>query len=290
MRPLPQRVSPTTELQRVLGAEFVLERPLAESASARLFVASETALGRQVVLKVLSLEVSTGLDTVRFRREIELTAGLAHPNIVPVLTAGERGGFLYYTMPLVEGESLHAYLKRAGTALPLTETVSIVRDLTRALAFAHAHGVVHRDVKPDNVLLELGAALLTDFGIAKAVAAAQPASHQTGPGIAIGTPTYVSPEQAAGEPGVDHRSDLYSLGVLAYEMLAGRPPFTHSSLRAMLAAHRIEAPPPLPGGESGVPSWLDALVMQLLAKRPDDRPSTAADVLALLDASLTVLG
>jgi serine/threonine-protein kinase len=274
------------ELQRALGATFILERPLAESASARLFIATETALDRRVVLKVLPLEVSTTLDTVRFHREIELTAKLAHPNIVPVLTAGEGGGFLYYTMPLVEGESLHAYLKRAK-ALPIVEAVSIFRDLTRALAFAHAHGVVHRDVKPDNVLLERGAALLTDFGIAKALAAAQPGARGTGPGIAVGTPTYVSPEQAAGDSGVDQRTDLYSLGVVTYEMLAGHPPFTYSNLRALLAAHRIEPPPPLPSAEAGIPPWLDALVMRLLAKRPDERPS-ADEVLDLVDVSLIV--
>ena len=276
-----------TELQRALGEGLIVERALAESASAQLFVATETALNRRVVVKVLPLGLSTKLDAARFRREIELTAKLAHPNIVPVLSAGEGAGFLYYTMPFVEGESLYACLKREG-ALPLGEAVSILRDLTRALAFAHAHGVVHRDVKPDNVLLELGAALLTDFGIAKALAAAQPAVDRTGPGIAIGTPTYVSPEQAAGDPGVDHRSDLYSLGVVAYEMLAARPPFTNSNLRALLAAHRGEPPPPLAGSGAGIPSWLADLVMRLLAKRPDDRPQMAVEVLDVLDASLTV--
>jgi serine/threonine protein kinase len=274
------------ELQRALGEELLLERPMALGASAHLFIARETALDRRVVLKVLSLEMSGGLDATRFRREIELTARLAHPNIVPVLAAGEGGGFLYYTMPLVEGESLYDWLER-DVVPSITATVSILRDLARALAFAHAHGVVHRDVKPDNVLLEQGTALLTDFGIAKALVAAASAAR-TGPGRAIGTPTYVSPEQAAGDPNVDFRTDLYSLGVVAYEMLAGRPPFTQRSVRALLAAHLKEPPPPIAGARTDTPPWLAALVMQLLAKRPGDRASSAGDVLHVLDASLTV--
>lgn len=277
------------QIQGAVGDGLILERELARDALAHLFVATETALDRRVVIKVLPVELSTHLDATRFRREIQLTAKLAHPNIVPVISAGEGGGLIYYTMPFVEGESLYIRLKREKK-LPVTEAVSILRDLTRALAYAHAHGVVHRDVKPDNVLLELGAGLLTDFGIAKAVNAALPRTDRTGPGIAIGTPTYVSPEQAAGEPDVDHRSDLYSLGVVAYELLAGRPPFTYAGLRALLTAHLRERPAPLATPESDIPAWLNELVMRLLAKRPDDRPASAIDVLELLDASLTVAG
>jgi serine/threonine-protein kinase len=273
-------------LERALGDELVVERELAESANAHLFVATETALHRRVVLKVLRLELSTQLDAARFRREIALTARLAHPNIVPVLTAGEGGGFLYYTMPLMQGESLYCCLERERT-LSLTTAVFILRDLARALAFAHAQGIVHRDVKPDNVLLELGTALLTDFGIAKALDGAM-SMQRTGPGVAIGTPTYVSPEQAAGDPLVDHRSDLYSLGVVAFEMLAGRPPFTYAGLRALLAAHQHEPPPPISHLRHDAPAWLADLVMHLLEKRPDDRPASADDVLHALDASLSV--
>jgi len=274
-------------VQRSIGDAFILERELAESPSAHLFVALECALDRRVVLKVLPLEVSTTLDTTRFRREIHLTAQLAHPNIVPVLAAGESGGFLYYTMPFVDGESLHAQLKRRRM-LPVTEVVSMLRDLTRALAYAHAHGVLHRDVKPDNVLLESGAALLTDFGIAKALAESQPPSYRTAPGMAIGTPTYVSPEQAAGSASVDARTDLYSLGVVAYEMLTGGPPFAYTNLRALLSAHLHERPPALPSPDEGLPSWLNRLVMRLLAKDPDDRPDSAIAALQLLDASVTI--
>jgi serine/threonine-protein kinase len=284
------RASPSPDfrsrLQRALGDEFVVEQDLAESVNARLFVATETALRRRVVLKVLSLEVSTRLDAARFRREIDVTARLAHPNIVPVLTAGEGGGFLYYTMPFVEGESLYSCLKRE-TTLPVTKAVSILRDLARALAFAHAHGVVHRDVKPDNVLVDLGAALLTDFGIAMALEVATNVDR-TGPGIAVGTPTYVSPEQAAGDSCVDYRTDLYSLGILSYEMLAGHPPFTYATLRALLGAHLNEIPAPIARWRPDTPAWLAGLVMRLLEKRREDRPPSASDVLRVLDESLTV--
>ena len=274
------------QLQRALGDEFVVERNLAESASAHLFIAKETALHRRIVLKVLPLDVSTQLDAARFRREIELTARLAHPNIVPVLACGEVDGFMYYTMPFIEGESLYESLSRDG-AMPIARVISILRDLTRALSFAHGHGVVHRDVKPDNVLVESGASLLTDFGIAKALVAATNTAR-TAPGMAIGTPTYVSPEQAAGEPDVDYRTDLYSLGVLAYEVLAGHPPFAHASLRALLNAHLKERPAPIGTLRAETPSWLGELVMQLLEKRPDDRPASATQVLQLVDASLTI--
>jgi serine/threonine protein kinase len=278
----------TSDLQRALGDELVVEHALAESAYAHLYVATQPALNRRVVLKVLTLTLRTTRDAVRFRREIELTARLAHPNIMPLLAAGESGGFLYYTMPLVEGETLYACLRRER-ALPFARAVSILRDVTRALACAHAHGVVHRDVKPDNVLLDMDAALLTDFGIATPLASAVPTPERRGRGRATGTPTYVSPEQAAGGPRVDQRTDLYSLGVLAYEVLTGHPPFTRAAVRALLVAHQTELPLPIRRARPDVPAWLEELVMQLLAKQPDDRPPSARDVLDRLDASLTVL-
>jgi eukaryotic-like serine/threonine-protein kinase len=275
-------------VQAALGDSYAVERELAAGARAHLFLATDPALGRRVVLKVLLPELSATLDVARFRREIRLAARLAHPNIVPVLSAGERGGFLYYTMPFVEGESLHARLARDGE-LPVAEVVSILRDLAKALAYAHARGVVHRDLKPDNVLLEHGTALLTDFGIAKALdAAVAPArAERTAEGIAVGTPTYVSPEQAAGDPRVDHRTDLYSLGVVAFEMLAGQPPFTHRALRALLAAHQTEPPPSIATRREGVPSWLQQLVRRLLEKRAADRPQSADEVVQVLDAAAT---
>ncbi|HKH91327.1 MAG TPA: serine/threonine-protein kinase [Gemmatimonadaceae bacterium] len=296
------------EIQALVGTAYAIERQIATGASAHLFLAMETALDRRVVLKVLPEELSATVNVARFRREIRLAARLTHPNIVPLLAAAEGRGILYYTMPFVEGESLHARLGRDGE-LTTPEVVSIVRDLARALAYAHAHGVVHRDLKPENVLLVQGTALLTDFGIAKALSVAarrggggerrksdvpppdrvrspvecQMEQHVTATGIAVGTPAYVSPEQAAADPAIDHRTDLYSLGVVAYEMLTGQPPFVQRATRALLAAHRTEEPPPLAIRRPGTPPWLAQLVTRLLEKRPADRPQSADEVLRVLE-------
>jgi TolB-like protein len=273
-----------------LDGEYTVERELADGGSAHLFVATEVALGRPVALKVLRPELRRAVDAERFRREIRLAAGLSHPNIVPILTAGEAGGFLYYTMPFLEGRSLRALLETHG-ALAVGDTVSILQDLAKALAYAHARGIVHRDVKPDNVLIEHGTAVLTDFGIATALHAATiGGTGRRSTGMAVGTPMYVSPEQSTADPRLDHRSDLYSLGVVAYEMLAGRPPFTYLSQDAMLAAHRSEVPAPIESRREDVPGWLAQLVMQLLEKRPANRPQSADEVLRLLGASLTIAG
>jgi serine/threonine protein kinase len=193
-----------------------------------VFLAEENALGRKVVIKVLPPDLLASISVDRFKREIQLAAKLQQAQIVPVLTTGEVGGIPYYTMPFVAGESLRAKLARTG-ALPIPEVVGILRDVTRALAYAHEYGVVHRDIKPDNVLLSGGTAVVTDFGIAKAISAARettPDSALTQMGTSIGTPAYISPEQAAGDPNVDHRADIYSFGCLAYELLAGHPPLT----------------------------------------------------------------
>ncbi|HEY2898620.1 MAG TPA: serine/threonine-protein kinase [Gemmatimonadaceae bacterium] len=272
-------------MQAALGDTLVLERELATGVTAHLYVARETALGRRVVLKLLPTEQSNTVDATRFRREIELAAQLPHPNIVPLLTAGQAAGCVYYTMPLVDGESLYARLRREGK-LPIADVISIARDIARALAFAHEHAVIHRDLKPDNILLERGTAMLTDFGLAKALIAGTSATaHGTAPGIAVGTPTYVSPEQGAGDPHVDHRGDLYSLGIVAYEMLTGRPPFNHRALVALLAAHRNDPPPPMANLRPDIPPWLDGLVLQLLEKRPADRPQSAEEVLRQIEVA-----
>ena len=274
------------ELQAALGRTFTLERELPGGGMCHLFMATEPSLGRRVVLKVLVPELSATIDAARFRREIELTARLTHPNIVPILAAGEAGRFRYYTMPYVDGESLHARLAREG-ALPIAEAVSIFRDLTKALAHAHAHGVMHRDLKPENVLLVQHTAMLADFGIARAIDAATAGVERTADGIAVGTPMYVSPEQAAGDPRMDHRSDLYSLGIVAYEMLTGEPPFTHRSLQMLLAAHQNQAPAPIVTQRPHVPSWFAQLVMQLLEKQPADRPQTADEVLRIIEGAVS---
>ncbi|HEX6814616.1 MAG TPA: serine/threonine-protein kinase [Gemmatimonadaceae bacterium] len=198
------------QLQSSLGSAYTLDRELGGGGMSRVFVAEERRLGRRVVVKVLSTELAAGLSAERFEREIRVAASLQQANIVPVLNAGDTNGMPYYTMPFVDGESLRARIRDRGS-LSSGETVSILRDVTRALAYAHDRGIVHRDIKPDNVLLSGGTAVVTDFGIAKAISAARTDSDNatlTQLGTAIGTPAYISPEQAAGDPTVDHRADI----------------------------------------------------------------------------------
>ena len=252
----------------------------------RVFVAEETSLGRKVVIKVLPQELAAGLSVDRFRREIQLAASLQHPHIVPLLSAGQAGDLLYYSMPLVEGESLRARLARDGE-LPVPEAVRVLRDVADALSYAHRHGVVHRDIKPDNVLLSDHHALVTDFGVAKALDQAGRQSSLTGTGLALGTPAYMAPEQAAADPHTDQRADIYALGVLGYEMLAGSPPFTGPSPQAVVAAHLVQAPRPLAEQRPNVPPALAALVMRCLEKRPADRWQSAAELLHALESFST---
>ncbi|MDQ8145832.1 MAG: serine/threonine-protein kinase [Gemmatimonadota bacterium] len=274
-------------LQAALGSDYTIERELGGGGMSRVFVALEPRLGRRVVIKVLSPELAALLSTERFNREIQLAASLQQANIVPLLTAGMLDGVPFYTMPFVEGESVRARLARG----PLSEAdvISVLRDVARALVYAHGRGVVHRDIKPDNVLLSGEAAVVTDFGIAKALNAARtgPDAAATGLtqlGTAIGTPAYMAPEQATGDPATDHRADLYALGCMAYELLAGTPPFHGKAVYQLLQAHLSEVPPPLEGIRIGVDPALAALVMACLAKNPDARPATAKAFLHQLDA------
>jgi serine/threonine-protein kinase len=237
-----------------------------------------------VVIKVLPPDLAAGLKVERFRREIRLAASLQHPHIVPVLQAGQAGELLYYTTPYIEGESLRARLEREGE-LPVADAVELLRAVVDALSYAHRHGVVHRDIKPENVLLdEDGHALVTDFGVAKAVSAAARGEPLAATGLVIATPAYLAPEQAAAGPHVDQRADLYALGVMAYEVLTGEPPFGGRPLAALLAAHAIETPEPLTKRRASVPPALGALVMRLLEKRPADRPQSAEAVHDALEA------
>ena len=252
-------------LQASLGDAFHIERELGGGGMSHVFLARETALGRQVVIKVLPPEMSAAVNIERFRREIQLAASLQHPHIVPVHAAGQVGDLFYYTMPLVEGESLRAKLAREGE-LPVHETIKILMDVADGLAYAHARGVVHRDIKPDNILISGQHAVVTDFGVAKAVSAATGASSLTSIGVALGTPAYMAPEQAAADPHVDHRADLYALGAMAYEMLAGRPPFSGMSPQQVLAAHVTTAPTPVSSLRESVPPAINELVMRLLAE------------------------
>ncbi len=254
----------------------------------RVFLAEETRLGRQVVIKVLPPEMGAGVNLERFEREIRLAAQLQHPHIVPLLTAGAAGDLLFYVMPYVAGESLRVKLAREGE-LPVAEAVRILRHVLDALAYAHRSGVVHRDIKPDNVLLSEGHAVVTDFGVAKAVSASN-GSSLTSLGVALGTPTYMAPEQAAADPHVDHRADIYAVGVLAYEMLAGRVPFVAPTPQAMLAAHLTQVPEPVTQHRRSVPPSLEGLIMRCLEKRAADRWQSAAEMISQLDAIATPSG
>jgi eukaryotic-like serine/threonine-protein kinase len=273
------------QVQSSLGTAYTIERELGGGGMSRTYVAMEQALSRRVVVKVLSPELAAGVSVDRFRREIMLAAKLQHPHIVPVLSSGDAEGLPWFTMPYVEGESLRARLSRGP--LGIGAVTGIMRDVARALEFAHSHGVVHRDIKPDNVLLAGSSATVTDFGIAKAITAAR-----TGPegatltmaGTSIGSPAYMAPEQAAGDPNIDHRSDIYAFGCMAYELLAGRPPFTGSSPAKLLGAHLGEAPRDVREFRADAPPALADLVMRCLQKDPDARPSQASDLVRVLDS------
>ena len=275
------------QLQATLGAAYTIERELGGGGMSRVFLAEEMALRRKVVVKVLPPELTAGVNVERFNREIMVAARLQHPHIVPVLSAGETDGLPYYTMPFVEGDSLRARLARTN-ALSITDAVGVLRDVAKALAFAHERGVVHRDIKPDNVLLTGGSATVTDFGIAKAISASRTGGANatlTQVGTSIGTPAYMSPEQASGDPDTDHRTDLYSFGCMAYELLAGRPPFADRTPRKLLAAHMGEAPVPISELRPDTPSGLAELVMRCLAKEPDDRPQHASELVHVLETT-----
>ncbi len=268
-------------LQQALGTGFRLDRELGGGGMSRVFVAHDLSLGRDVVVKVLSAESTSGLSGDRFRREIQVIAQLQHPHIVSILSAGSADGALYYTMPFVKGETLRERLQRDGR-LPIADTVKLLRELLDALAFAHAHDVVHRDIKPENVLIEAGHALVADFGIAKAL---RESGGMTSAGFAIGTPAYMAPEQATADPTTNHRADLYAVGVVAYELLVGSPPFTGSA-QQMITGHITTPAPSVKALRSDVPDALADLVARALEKEPSARPVSAAAMLAELESIL----
>jgi TolB-like protein/Tfp pilus assembly protein PilF len=249
----------------------------------RVFLARETRLGRRVVVKLLRPELAAGVSADRFEQEIQVAAQLQDPRIVPVLSAGDAGGVPFYTMPFVDGESLRSRMARP---VPVTDAVAILRDIALALEYAHARRVVHRDIKPENVLLSQHTAVITDFGIAKAIAAASetgPHDNLTQAGTVLGTPAYMAPEQVAGGL-VDHRADLYAWGVVAYELLAGAHPFADKTTpQAVMGAHITEAPTSLAIRRPGLPPVLVALVGRALAKDPALRPSAAGEIVRQLD-------
>lgn len=276
-------------LQAALSSAYRVEDELGGGGMSRVFLALDIGLARRVVVKVLPPEMAASVNIDRFRQEVQLAASLQHPHIVPLLSAGADGDLLYYTMPFIEGESLRERLARSGE-LPITETVRLLRDVADALAHAHVHGLVHRDIKPDNVLLTGHHAVVTDFGVAKAMSEATGRPSLTSPGVTLGTPVYMAPEQAVADPNIDHRADIYALGVVAYEMLTGRTPFTGPNTQALLAAHVTEPAAPVTQHRPAVPPALAHLVMRCLEKKPADRWQSAAELHAQLDALATPMG
>ena len=273
-------------IQEALGEQYVIERELPRGGMSRVFVATESALRRRVVIKVLSPELAATLSTERFKREIALAARLQHPHLVPLLSAGLAGDYLYYTMPMVDGESLRERMNRERP-MAIASVIGIIDDVARALAYAHDEGVVHRDIKPENVMFFHDQAVVLDFGIGKALISASTAETETlritQAGMSLGTPTYVAPEQASGDPALDHRADLYALGVVAYEMLTGHPPFGGRSPQVVMEAHAKRKPDPIEGRRPDVPPHLSQVVMRCLAKLPDDRPQSGHDIVRGLD-------
>jgi len=276
-------------LQNALGSNYQLDRELTGGGMSRVFVATDRVLGRKVVVKVLPPELAAGVNRDRFRREIQVVAQLQHPHIVPLLSAGEQDDLLWYTMPYIEGESLRAAIERKKQFTP-REVMRILHDIVDALAFAHARGVIHRDIKPANVLMQGSHALVTDFGVAKALSAAMPIGGVTSAGIAIGTPAYMAPEQLAGDANADHRMDVYAVGLLAYELVTGVSPFTGPSPRETLAAQLTRVPPALHEVSPGLPRTLSDLIMRCLAKDPSARPQSADEILQELDAMTMPMG
>ncbi|MEX2154605.1 MAG: protein kinase [Gemmatimonadaceae bacterium] len=276
-------------LQATLGGAYRIERELGGGGMSRVYLAEDSELGRKIVIKVLPPELAAGLNVERFRREIQLAAKLQHPHIVPLLAAGARDGLLYFTMPFITGESLRTRVTRQHE-LPIHDAVRVLRDVVDALAYAHANGVVHRDIKPDNVLLSGNHAVVTDFGVSKALSNSTGSSTLTSMGVALGTPAYMSPEQAAADPSVDHRADIYAVGALAYELLTGRQVFVAPTPQQVLSAHIQLEPDPLSKYRNAVSPALEQVIMRCLAKKPADRWQNAEQLLSQLEALATPSG
>ena len=280
---------PVSLLPEVVADRYHVVRELGRGGMARVYLARDLKHGRDVAIKVIRPELAAALGHDRFLREIAIAARLNHPNIVPLHDSGEVGGSLYFVMPYEEGPSLRERLDREG-ALPISDALHVLRDVARALAYAHEHGVVHRDVKPDNVMLSGGAAVVTDFGIAKAVSAALTGVSEptlTHAGSGIGTPAYMAPEQATGDPSADHRADIYSFGCLAYEVFAGSPPFPGDSAHQLIAAHIGTIPRPVTALRVDAPPAVAEMIARCLEKKPAERPQNARELLNSLEGATT---
>ena len=276
-------------LSAALSDRYRIERELGAGGMATVYLADDLRHRRKVAIKVLRPELAASLGPDRFLREIEVAAQLTHPHILPLHDSGAVDGFLFYVMPYIDGESLRTRLDRVGE-LPITEAVRILREVADALSHAHALGVVHRDIKPDNVMLSGRHALVMDFGVAKAVSEATGRNALTTAGVALGTPTYMAPEQAAADPHLDHRVDIYAVGAMGYELLAGRPPFTGRTPQEVLGMHVTQAPDPVDRYRPGIPPALVEIVMRCLAKRPADRWQTADELVERLEPLATPSG
>jgi formylglycine-generating enzyme required for sulfatase activity len=275
-------------LAAALADRYRIEREVGAGGMATVYLAQDLKHNRNVALKVLRPELAAALGGERFLREIEIAAQIEHPHVLTLIDSGDAGGILYYVMPFVKGDSLRDRIGREGK-LPIGDTIRLLRDVADGLAEAHRQGLVHRDVKPDNVMISGKHALVTDFGVAKALTSATGAQALTTAGVSLGTPSYMSPEQAAAEE-VDHRTDIYALGVMGYELLAGTPPFVGPSIQAVLLAQMATDPEPVTDHRPDTPPALAQLIMKCLAKNPDDRWQTTDEVLQQLEAMATPSG
>jgi len=266
-------------LQEALGNRYRLLRELGSGGMAAVYLAEDTERGERVAVKVLRRELTAILGTTRFHREIEILSRLQHPNIVPVLDSRQAGTRLYYVMPFVPGDSVRARLERQGP-FPVEDVIRIAKDIGEAIDYAHEHGVLHRDIKPENVLFDGPRALVCDFGVARAIEAAG-GEFSSSSGLVVGTPTYMSPEQATGGE-VDQRSDVYSLGCVIYEMLAGEPPFAGPTAQAVLARKLSEPPRDLRTVRQDVSAAMERAVLLAMEKDPARRPESASTLVGML--------
>ena len=271
----------TAELSAALAGRYVVEREIGRGGMAVVYLARDTKHDRLVAVKVLNPELGAMLGAERFLSEIKTTATLHHPNLLPLFDSGEANGLLYYVMPFLEGESLRTRLEREQQ-LPIEDAVRIATGIANALSYAHAHGVIHRDLKPENVLLQHGQPIVLDFGIALAVRNAAE-GRRTQTGISVGTPQYMSPEQAAGEKHIDARADIYALGALTYEMLAGEAPHTGPSAQAIITKVMSAEPRPVTASRPSVPPYIASAVQRALARVPADRFPSAAEFARALE-------
>lgn len=280
--------APAAPHPAVLASRYELSDEVGRGAMARVFRARDVRHDRDVAVKVLRPEVAASIGRDRFLQEIRITARLHHPHILTLIDSGEWEGVPFFVMPYVDGPSLRKILERNDT-LPVSQACEVLRDVAGALAAAHALGVVHRDVKPANVLLDGSHTWVADFGVARALRDAS-GVRETLVGSVIGTPAYMAPEQGAGGGDVDHRADLYALGAMAYELLTGRLPFSGDTTRAILTAHLCDAPPPPGRWRPDLPSELETTVLWCLAKEPNERPATARDVARTFERFATGAG